>query len=775
MRRAVATLVTLVLGLSIAGALIAPASAFAAPASVRIGVLSSDVADNDPKDSLTRKRSTGIYELLLADFGASQVSQISDAVVRDPAQLAAYDCVVLVKQIPLDSPMRNALREYVAAGGGVVCSFGVGRSDYTPGANPEYIRLKDRWKWPNWNGGWLAWEWGEVSEFYGVAFVNDPGMPAGFKTVGKAPASHPILQATADDLGRTAPLTLTSQAAEYPELVSTYRNNGNLEPLLTYSTRAPGSGTLAGWTNRFGLGRVVYYGFQLHDMALWYGAYPDTQSQARALLRNSVKWAAAPTLVGAPTDDTWGAQMKSPYFTSGVTPGSTVKMTGRIVNTGNTPLRGYFRGELRDPSGVVRAAKNAGGDRIALRPSAGYSASWAFSAGTRPAAGRWIARVAYEYWDWMRGGTVWVNRDMYLDSNGSKLRYAGTRVWWTGEPPEAGPGIVGADRYAVSASISATGWPAGPGANNAVVLATGLKFADALAASSLAGRLDAPILLVPNSGTHKAIGEELRRMFVGRDGATVYAVGSDRFMPPHITAFARDSIAGVLASGTVTVKELHGADDFALARRIAQETGVPKTGPFADTVIIASYSAFADALSISPIASKHGVPILFVTAGTVPAATQAALAENGVRHCIIVGGPATVSPAVEAWLEARGYRVAGAPDNSASADTRLWGATRYEVSVGALRFGEAYAGIDASEVFVASGLVWPDALSAAPLAGKRSRPVLLVYGPDMNGSPAAGSYLVTRRAAPPDVTFFGGPSTISAYTRGQVGTAIGSN
>lgn len=51
-------------------------------------------------------------------------------------------------------------------------------------------------------------------------------------------------------------------------------------------------------------------------------------------------------------------------------------------------------------------------------------------------------------------------------------------------------------------------------------------------------------------------------------------------------------------------------------------------------------------------------------------------------------------------------------------------------------------------MFVASGLVWLDALAAGPLGGKQAHPVLLVRGRDLNSSPPAGTYLVSRRSPP---------------------------
>jgi subtilisin family serine protease/putative cell wall-binding protein len=90
--------------------------------------------------------------------------------------------------------------------------------------------------------------------------------------------------------------------------------------------------------------------------------------------------------------------------------------------------------------------------------------------------------------------------------------------------------LAGADRYATAAAVSASRWPAdGP---STTFVATGLNFADALAAVPLAGVLDAPLLLTDPRSLSAATAEELRRLnptqvfILGAGGAVSEAVGS---------------------------------------------------------------------------------------------------------------------------------------------------------------------------------------------------------------------------------------------------------
>ena len=69
---------------------------------------------------------------------------------------------------------------------------------------------------------------------------------------------------------------------------------------------------------------------------------------------------------------------------------------------------------------------------------------------------------------------------------------------------------------------------------------------------------------------------------------------------------------------------------------------------------------FADALTAGPLAYNNEFPILLTAPGSLRAETDAALADLGIDHVIIVGGTAAVSQAVHSPATAmrRGSRPA---------------------------------------------------------------------------------------------------------------------
>lgn len=132
------------------------------------------------------------------------------------------------------------------------------------------------------------------------------------------------------------------------------------------------------------------------------------------------------------------------------------------------------------------------------------------------------------------------------------------------------------------------------------------------------------------------------------------------------------------------------------------------------TVVIATGSDFADALSAAPLATKLGAPLLLTTPHTLPSVTATELRRLAPRQILIAGGDGAVSAALE--RELRSYATGSV--------TRLAGADRYATSLAISRYGWATS----SAVFLATGTGFADALSAAPVAGSLGAPVILVPG-----------------------------------------------
>lgn len=295
------------------------------------------------KGGIYRTRVTNVENILRSDSQLSDVTEINDAQLGDLGTLQQFDVVVLTRNVATTAAQRWALRTYVARGGGLVCMFGASRQDYTPNLNPRYRPFNIYWGFSGDTHMSQTWEWGEVSEMYSVRFCNDPLMYAGHVIAGHSPAQHPILAMTAADVGTPA-WTITNGKAEYNELVWMLRGT-NVVPLAYYKSARLGaypnvmspSVNMAAWANTYYYGRLVYFGFQLYDLAPYGGA-------SRSLLLNSVRWAGS--------YNTYGYTRKQAALSGyGWQSGGQLWINETISDIGNTPLRGDLRVQLINPSG----------------------------------------------------------------------------------------------------------------------------------------------------------------------------------------------------------------------------------------------------------------------------------------------------------------------------------------------------------------------------------------------------------------------------------------
>lgn len=274
------------------------------------------------------------------------------------------------------------------------------------------------------------------------------------------------------------------------------------------------------------------------------------------------------------------------------------------------------------------------------------------------------------------------------------------------------------------------------GITSTVVLAAAGSFADALAAAPLAAAVGGPVLLVDGE-LDEGLRTELRR--TGALEAVI--VGGTAAVPARV----EDAL---LAEG-LTVRRVAGSDRYATAAEIAGE--VAADDDTTDEVILASGEAFADALSVAPIAAAARTPVLLTRAGALPDVTAAALQRLDPARTLVVGGTEAVSEEVLARLPA---------------PRRVAGPTRYETSAAVARLAVA-RGHSPEVVGVATGRGFADALAAGPVmaAGYGGAPgagvLLLVDGTVRSGSSAARDFLVEHGAAVQGVVVFGGPAAVS--------------
>ena len=252
--------------------------------------------------------------------------------------------------------------------------------------------------------------------------------------------------------------------------------------------------------------------------------------------------------------------------------------------------------------------------------------------------------------------------------------------------------LSGASRYETAVAASQR---FAPGVSVAIV-ATGADFPDALSAGAAAAISGGPLLLTPSDRLLDVVRSELIRL------------RPDRILVVGGTGVVSAQVQTALSSISPTTR-LWGQDRYSTGNAVASHAFTT-----AEHAIIATGRTFPDALVASGAAGARRGPVVLVdgVAASVPTATMETLAELEVSTISIAGGPGAVSEGIESQLVSAGYEV-----------TRYGGPSRFETA--ALINDAYFPPGSAATTFLATGFDFPDALAAAPLAGRLAAPLYI--------------------------------------------------
>ncbi len=306
--------------------------------------------------------------------------------------------------------------------------------------------------------------------------------------------------------------------------------------------------------------------------------------------------------------------------------------------------------------------------------------------------------------------------------------------------------VTGADRYSTAAAASNAAFPASTTASvPALVIASGENWPDALGGAALSGAVRGPLLLTAAKTLPAATAAEIVRLKPGR----IYVLGGE----PTVSSTVVSKIAGVVPGTPITrVGGPNRYDVAASVGRIAVGEARAK-GSVIETAFVATGLTFPDALAASPLSAKTAYPILLTKPNALMPAPAAALRDLKIKNVVILGGPASVSPTVEAALAKQGYKV-----------TRIADANRYSTAIKIARFGAGMGvGLKWDEIGVASGAAFADALSGGAAQGQTGS--LLVLTPGGSLDPGVRALIAENHAAIQRARVFGGIKTITQNTR----------
>lgn len=265
-----------------------------------------------------------------------------------------------------------------------------------------------------------------------------------------------------------------------------------------------------------------------------------------------------------------------------------------------------------------------------------------------------------------------------------------------------------------------------------VVLASAYSFPDALSASTLATKLNASIILVGTDVNDS----ELSLNFVKnhlKAGGNVTIIGG--------AGIINEKVEKWLHKAGYHVTRMGGSDRFDTNSIIVNDLNVNPGTP----VIVASGNEFPDALGVASLAASKGWPILLSSPTKLPDSVTNFITKDQPSNIYIVGGKAVINDSLQTTLQSL------VPSAQIQ---RFGGQDRFETLSQILT--KFYP--NPTQIYLANGYDYADALSGSTLAAQNNAPILLIDPKSRQLPPSIKDYLITIRntGSNPQINVLGG-------------------
>jgi putative cell wall-binding protein len=288
----------------------------------------------------------------------------------------------------------------------------------------------------------------------------------------------------------------------------------------------------------------------------------------------------------------------------------------------------------------------------------------------------------------------------------------------------------GSDRYATAAEVATKNWSYGV---NDVVLVTGEGYADAVSASSLAKKLDAPILLT----TSDELNYNARSALDTLKPKNIYIVGG--------YASVSQRVRNTLSNYGYNLIELQGQNRYETNIAVAKK--LVELGVSPENVLLVGGEGFSDALSVAPVAAAKGQILLLGSNDNNSMSSVINFVRSNNSKVTVVGTSNIISDYMYDTLGAIS-RVDG-------------GSNRFETNMNVLNQFDSDLKSDKLFVANASGDGYADALVASALAGKSVSPLVLVDNYGTSATNNAIRYISKKSSSTTDLNVIGGTGVVS--------------
>ena len=226
--------------------------------------------------------------------------------------------------------------------------------------------------------------------------------------------------------------------------------------------------------------------------------------------------------------------------------------------------------------------------------------------------------------------------------------------------------IVGSNRYETAGKVADN-----MGNYTKAIVVNGDSIADGLSASGLAGKENAPILLVKKDSIPK---ETLRRLYGVKK---VYIIGKEGAISSRVESSLNQS--------GISVKRIGGDDRIGTSLEVSREIG-----SYSKAFLVNGKKGEADAMSVASVAAREGAPIILTNGKDKPTYKK-----SGVKY-YVVGGTTVMTNSLQTAFSAE----------------RLSGSNRYATNKVIVK--KFYPNTD--KLYFAKGDSLVDALTVSPLA-----------------------------------------------------------
>ncbi|AKA70848.1 cell wall-binding repeat-containing protein [Clostridium scatologenes] len=286
----------------------------------------------------------------------------------------------------------------------------------------------------------------------------------------------------------------------------------------------------------------------------------------------------------------------------------------------------------------------------------------------------------------------------------------------------------GLDRYQTASQIATKNWTT----SDNVVLVSGEGYADAVSASALAKKLDAPILLT----SAKSLDTNTKQALATLKPKNIYIIGGNASVSKEV----RDDL-----KTSYTLIELGGSNRYETNAKVAEK--LVDLGVNASNVIMVGGEGFSDALSVAPVAAAKGEILLLGMNDTNYIKSITDFINKNNSKVTVVGTSYVINEATFTAVKAN-ERIDGGLD-------------RFDTNLKVLNSFKEDLKMDKAYIANASGDGYADALVASALAGKYASPLVLVDKESSSATTNAIDYLKTNIKASTDIQVIGGAGVVS--------------